>query len=90
MRTGPARGQVGHFHQAGFYSSDAKFRALIVPFAEDGAAAGKPVIIGHDRRKSALLRSWLADPSAVEFIGDKGLHATPAVFGDRRRFRSHQ
>jgi anti-sigma regulatory factor (Ser/Thr protein kinase) len=78
MRTGEARGQVGHFHEAGFYGSDAEFRALIVPFAEEGIAAGEPVIIGYDDRKSDLLRSWLTDPSAVEFLGDKSLYATPA------------
>jgi anti-sigma regulatory factor (Ser/Thr protein kinase) len=78
MRTGAARGQVGHFHEAGFYGSDAEFRALIVPFAEEGIAAGEPVIIGYDDRKSGLVRSWLTDPSAVEFIGDKTLYATPA------------
>ena len=37
---------MGHFHEAGFYRSDAEFRALIVPFAEEGIAAGEPVIIG--------------------------------------------
>jgi len=78
MRTGAAHGHVGHFHEAGFYGSDAEFRALIVPFAEEGIAAGEPVIIGYDDRKSGLLRSWLTDPSAVEFIGDKSLYATPA------------
>jgi anti-sigma regulatory factor (Ser/Thr protein kinase) len=78
MRTGAARGHVGHFHEAGFYASDAEFAALIVPFAEEGVAAGEPVIIGYDDRKASLLRSWLADPSAVEFIADKGLYATPA------------
>jgi hypothetical protein len=62
MRTGAARGQVGHFHEAGFYGSDAEFAALIVPFAEEGIAAGEPVIIGYDDRKSGLLRSWLTDP----------------------------
>ena len=78
MRTGAAHGHVGHFHEAGFYRSDAEFRALIVPFAEEGIAAGEPVIIGYDDRKSALLRSWLTDPSAVEFLGDESLYATPA------------
>lgn len=78
MRTGAASGHAGHFHEAGFYSSDAEFRALIVPFAEEGIAAGEPVIIGYDGRKSALLRSWLTDPSAVEFIADNSLYATPA------------
>jgi anti-sigma regulatory factor (Ser/Thr protein kinase) len=78
MRTGATRGQAGHVHEAGFYGSDAEFRALIVPFAEEGIAAGEPVIIGYDDRKSDLLRSWLTDPSAVEFLGDKSLYATPA------------
>ena len=94
MRTGAARGQVGHFHEAGFYGSDAEFAALIVPFAEQGIAAGEPVIIGYDDRKSGLLRSWLTDPSAVDFIGfigDKSLYATPgrAIATYRRLFEFH-
>ena len=91
MRTGAARGQVGHFHEAGFYRSDAEFRALIVPFAEEGIAAGEPVIIGYDDRKSRLVRSWLTDPAAVTFIGDKSLYATPAraIATYRRLFEFH-
>jgi anti-sigma regulatory factor (Ser/Thr protein kinase) len=91
MRTGAARGHVGHYHEAGFYGADAEFAALIVPFAEEGIAAGEPVIIGYDDRKSGLLRSWLSDPSAVTFIGDKGLYATPAraIATYRRLFDFH-
>src|SRR5690348_775704 len=91
MRTGAARGQVGHFHEAGFYRSDAEFGALIVPFAEEGIAAGEPVILGYDERKSALVRSWLTDPSAVEFIGDEGLYARPAraIAAYRQLFEFH-
>jgi hypothetical protein len=48
MRTGAARGHEGHFHEAGFYGSDAEFAALIVLFAEEGIAAGEPVVIGYD------------------------------------------
>ena len=91
MRTGAAHGHVGHFHEAGFYGSDAEFAALIVPFAEEGIAAGEPVIIGYDGRKNALVRSWLTDPSAVEFIGDQSLYATPAqaIATYRRLFEFH-
>ena len=91
MRAGAARGHVGHFHEAGFYGSDAEFAALIVPFVEEGVAAGEPVIIGYDDRKAGLLRSWLADPSAVEFIADRGLYATPAraIATYRRLFEFH-
>jgi len=91
MRAGAARGHTGHFHEAGFYGSDAEFRALIVPFAEEGIAAGEPVIIGYDDRKSGLLRSWLSDPPAVEFIADNSLYATPAraIATYRRMFEFH-
>ena len=82
MRTGAARGHAGHYHEAGFYSSDAEFAALIVPFAEEGIAAGEPVIIGYDSRKSGLVRSWLTDPSAVKFPGDK-MTVRDAGPGDR-------
>lgn len=91
MRTGAARGRAGQFHEVGFYGSDAEFRALIVPFAEEGIAAGEPVIIGYDDRKNSLLRSWLTDPSAVKFLGDKSLYATPArtIATYRRLFERH-
>jgi len=91
MRTGAARGQVGHFHEAGFYGSDAEFHDLIVPFAEEGITAGEPVVIGYDDRKSSLLRSWLSDPSAVEFISDQSLYANPAkaIATYRRLFEFH-
>src|SRR5690348_5368108 len=91
MRTGAARGQAGHYHEAGFYRSDAEFGALMMPFAEEGIAAGEPVILGYDDRKSALLRSWLTDPSAVEFVGDESLYAKPAraIAAYRRLFEFH-
>ncbi len=77
MRTEPA-GQPGRLHEVGFYRSDAEFSALIVPFIEEGVAAGQPVILGYDDRKASLLRSWLHDPDAVTFIADDSLYATPA------------
>jgi anti-sigma regulatory factor (Ser/Thr protein kinase) len=91
MRTGAAHGYAGHFHEAGFYGSDAEFLALILPFVEEGLAAGEPVVIGYDDRKSDLLRSRLTDPSSVEFIVDRGLYATPtrAIATYRRLFEFH-
>ena len=91
MRTGAAHGHVGHFHEVGFYRSDADFRALIVPFAEEGIAAGEPVILAYDDRKSGLLRSWLTDPSAVDFIGGNAAYTAPAraIATYRRLFEAH-
>jgi hypothetical protein len=91
MRIGAAYGRIGHFHEAGFYASDTEFRALIVPFVEEGVAAGEPVIIGYDDRKVDLLQSRLTNPSAVTFIRDKSLYATPAraIATYRRLFERH-
>ncbi|BCJ46255.1 hypothetical protein GCM10010168_52060 [Actinoplanes ianthinogenes] len=91
MRTGAARGYMGHFHEGGFYDSDAAFLRLIVPFVEDGLSAGEAVVLGYDDRKSELLRARLSDPSAVEFITDRGLYATPAlaIATYRRLFEFH-
>jgi len=55
MRTGAARGQVSHFHEAGFYGSDADFRTLIVPFAEEGIAAGEPEVTFNRRDKARCI-----------------------------------
>jgi anti-sigma regulatory factor (Ser/Thr protein kinase) len=77
MRAGAARGALGCFHEAGFYGSEAEFRAFIVPFAEEGIAAGEPVIVGYDDDKADLLRSWLRDPSGVTFVSGKTLYSTP-------------
>src|SRR4051812_45478011 len=78
MRTGPARGCAGNFHEAGFYRSDVEFLALIHPFVTGGLAAGEPVVIGYDERKCDLLRAALPCPEQVSFIGDASLYATPA------------
>ena len=91
MRTGAAHGRVGHVHEAGFYTSDAEFLALIVPFVTGGIAAGEPVVIGYDDRKCDLLRAELPRPDAVSFIADTHLYATPAGAIDayRQQFERH-
>src|SRR3954453_3578951 len=91
MRTGAPVGQVGNFHEAGFYSSDAEFLALILPFVIDGLAAGEPVVIGYDPRKCDLLRAALPRPEAVTFIVDTSLYASPAgaIEAYRQQFERH-
>jgi hypothetical protein len=91
MRSGRARGCVGHVHEAGFYASDEEFLALIVPFVTEGLAAGEPVVIGYDDRKCDLLRAELSRPQAVTFIADTRLYATPAraIEAYREQFEDH-
>ncbi len=92
MSAGVLSGYRGHFHEVGFYASDEEFRALIMPFVEDGITIGEPVIIGYDERKSDLIRSWLDDdPSAVTFNTGGSMYATPAraIASWQRQFERH-
>ncbi|MGY1794532.1 anti-sigma factor RsbA family regulatory protein [Geodermatophilus sp. SYSU D00525] len=91
MRTGAARGRTGNFHEAGFYSSDDEFLALIVPFVTQGTTVGEPVVIGYDSRKCDLLRAALPRPDGVTFIEDASLYASPAraIEAYRQQFERH-
>ena len=63
MRTEAAHGGVGHVHEAGFYSSDAEFLALIVPgvyLAVRWYFVPQAVVIEGARGPQALARSGLA------------------------------
>ena len=88
MRTGAARGHVGNFHEAGFYSSDREFLDLMVPFINDGLDAGDPVLVGHDPRKCDLLRAAL--PRSSRSISPSTQASTPpparAIEAYRRQF----
>ncbi|HWA67761.1 MAG TPA: MEDS domain-containing protein [Mycobacteriales bacterium] len=68
----------GYLHEVGFYGSDEDFRALIVPFAQQGAANGEPVIFAYDEHKTALLRNWLPETPTISYISDASPYATPA------------
>lgn len=75
-------------HEAGFYDSDEGFRGLIVPWIEEGVAAGEPVVIAYDDRRTALLRAWLPDSSGVTLVGDQDAYVSPArtIASFRRMF----
>ena len=81
----------GHFHDAGFYASAAEFLQLVVPFVVEGIAAGEPVVLGYDKRKSELLRAALPAPDGVVLLADRSLYATPAgaIEAYRRQIDQH-
>jgi anti-sigma regulatory factor (Ser/Thr protein kinase) len=79
MRSALSERHVGSDHEAGFYGSDEEFRSMILPFVEEGVAAGQPVILSYDRRKSDLLREWLENPSAVIIVANNSIYSRPAL-----------
>jgi anti-sigma regulatory factor (Ser/Thr protein kinase) len=85
VRSGPAAGHDGLFHEATFYGSDEDFLAVVVPFLHDGVAAGEPSVSLFSERNQELVRSAVGPRSGVVFI-DGGRHYTrPAVAIQRHR-----
>lgn len=64
-------------HDAGLYEGDEGLLSLLVPFAQDGAAAGEPVVFALHDRHSDLLRPALAGVPGVTFL--PFVYACPAA-----------
>jgi anti-sigma regulatory factor (Ser/Thr protein kinase) len=85
VRSGPAAGHEGLFHEASLYGSDEEFLAVVLPFLRDGVAAGEPTVSLFGERNQELVRSAVGPLSGVVFI-DGGRHYTrPAVAIQRHR-----
>jgi hypothetical protein len=59
-------------HEALVYSSDEEFLQRVVPFLQDGLAAGDPTSIVLTPRNSALLREALGQDAHRVSFGDAG------------------
>lgn len=55
-------------HQAGLYDGDDGLVSLLVPFAQDAAAAGESTVFALHDRHNALLRPALGDTPGVTFL----------------------
>lgn len=78
MRSGPAADHSGYFHEAAFFGSDEQFLELVVPFVDDGLAAGEPVVVAPlDDHTHALVRD--AVPLGEVSVLDVGHYDRPAA-----------
>ena len=74
-------------HEALVYSSDEEFLEPLVPFLQDGLAAGEPVSVVLNPSKIALLRDALGqDAQRVSFSDGSRMYRRPAAaFAEYRR-----
>lgn len=85
MRSGPGAGHHGLLHEAGFYSSDEEFLAVVLPFLHDGVAAGEPTLSHFGGHRQHLLRAALGGHSDVVFIDGDRHSLRPAAAIRRHR-----
>lgn len=85
MRTGPASGHDGLFHEAAFYASDEEFLEVVLPFLEGGVAAGEPTVSIFADHRQQLIRDELGAGSGVLFIDGGRHYSRPAAAIRRHR-----
>jgi anti-sigma regulatory factor (Ser/Thr protein kinase) len=86
MRTGAAAGHQGYFHEGAFYGSDDEFLSLVVPFLEDGLAAGEPTLVAFDQWNEKLIRGAMGPASGLSFLNGVAQYARPA--GAIKKYRT--
>lgn len=76
----PARSQQSYRHEAFLWRDAAEFADGLVPFIEDGLAAGEPVMVALVRDHAEWLRDRLAagEASRVQFVDMAKLGRNPA------------
>jgi len=85
VRSGAAATHVGYFHEALFYGSDDELLAAVVPFIEEGLAAGEPTLVVMDERRTELVSAVLPDPR-VRFLDHQYLSPAATIREYRRIF----
>jgi anti-sigma regulatory factor (Ser/Thr protein kinase) len=85
MRSGPAAGQDGLFHEAAFYRSDEEFLEIVLPFLRDGVAAGEPTVSVFDAPNQDLIRRALGPRTDVVFLNGGPHYRRPASAIRRHR-----
>jgi anti-sigma regulatory factor (Ser/Thr protein kinase) len=85
VRSGPAAGHDGLFHEAGFYGSDEEFLAVVLPFLHDGVAAGEPTVSLFAEHNQELVRAAVGPRSGVVFIDGGRHYSRPAAVFRRHR-----
>lgn len=69
----------GYRHEAVYYQGEDEFLELVVPFIQEGVAAGQPVMVAVVARRQAALTQRLGSAAqAVEFVDMTDLGRNPA------------
>src|SRR5580692_6780908 len=72
-------GSTGLHHALLLYDSEAEFRSAVAAFADEGAAAGEPVLVAAPTPRLEALRAALnRSADAVTFVDAHGVGANPA------------
>jgi hypothetical protein len=61
----------GYLHEAVLYDSDEEFLGVVVPFLQEGVAAGEPCLVALGASTTRLVRAAVQDTTGLTFLGDR-------------------
>jgi hypothetical protein len=70
MRMGALTDRRGYLHEAVLYDSDEEFLGVVLPFLQEGVAAGEPCLVALGAAGTALVWAGVGDIAGLTFPGD--------------------
>jgi hypothetical protein len=70
-RMGAPTDRRGYLHEAVLYDSDEEFLGVVVPFLQEGVAAGEPCLVALGASTTRLVRAAVQDTTGLTFLGDR-------------------
>ena len=89
MRMGAPTDRRGYLHEAVLYDSDEEFLGVVVPFLQEGVAAGDPCLVALGASTTRLVRAAVGDTTGLTFLGDRYDRPASVIRSNRDLFAAH-
>jgi hypothetical protein len=89
MRMGAPTDRRGYLHEAVLYDSDEEFLGVVVPFLQEGVAAGEPCLVALGASTTRLVRAAVGDTTGLTFLDDRYDRPASVIRSNRDLFVAH-
>src|SRR3954471_10176298 len=89
MRMSAPADRRGYLHEAVLYDSDEEFLRVVVPFLQEGVAAGDPCLVALRASTTSLVREAVADTTGLTFLDDRYDRPASVIRSNRDLFAAH-
>jgi len=86
MRMGALTDRRGYLHEAVLYDSDEEFLGVVLPFLQEGVAAGEPCLVALGAAGTALVWAGVGDIAGLTFPGDTYDRPASVIRSNRELF----
>jgi anti-sigma regulatory factor (Ser/Thr protein kinase) len=89
MRMSAPTARRGYLHEAVLYGSDEELLGVVVPFLQEGAAAGEPCLVALGASSTELVRAGVGDTTGLTFLDNRYDRPASVIRSNRALFTAH-